>query len=330
MKIHCLRACILLTIFIASCKKDSMQVDPEINGTVSSWVAVPELAGRDIASLAASNSSIVAVGRYVDSLYRSTDRGKTWVPVPLTIGSSAPSVYASNDILTVTYPRLQISTDNGNSWNDVTNKFIGRVRKLSVNTSAAVNNILFAGMEEDGIFTSADYGQTWIAASNGLSSHLVYTMAEQGTKMFAGTIASVEDGVRKNGGLFVSSTNGTLWTSLGIPGTSVSIYAFAVHDNFIVASLMGDSSIYRSADNGATWTRAVTGQLYECTSLAILGDNVFAGCWGDGIFGSTDRGASWSSYTSDLPSLSISSIALSDSTIFVGTKHGVWKRKLVM
>jgi hypothetical protein len=40
----------ILSLFITSCKKDSMQVDAEINGTVYSWVAVPELAGRDIAS----------------------------------------------------------------------------------------------------------------------------------------------------------------------------------------------------------------------------------------------------------------------------------------
>ena len=305
-----------------------MQVDSEINGTVSSWVAVPELAGRDIASLAASNSSIFAVGSSADSLYRSTDNGKTWNPLPLAIGRFFPLVYASNTIIAVTYPRLQISTDNGNSWNDVTNKFIGRVRKLSVNTSAVVNNIVFAGMEEDGIFTSADWGHTWTAASNGLNSLSIYTMKEQGTKMFAGTIASIQDGVPKNGGLFVSANNGVEWTSLGPPGASVSIIAFAVHDNFLVASLLEDSSVYRSVDNGATWVRAETAQLHGCTSLAIFGELTFAGCPGYGVFRSTDKGASWSSYTSNLPNLEISSIAISDSTIFVGTKRGVWKRKL--
>ncbi len=327
MTIRLLVATFILGMFIASCKKDSMQVDSEIIGTVSYWVAVPELAGRDIASLAASNFSIFAVGRYSDSLYRSTDYGKTWIPLHLTVGSSAPSVYASNNIITVTYPRLQISLDNGNSWNDVTNKFIGRVRKLSVNTSAVMNNVLFAGMEEDGIFTSADFGQTWTQASNGLNSLIVYTLAGQGTKMFAGTIASIQDGVQKNGGLFVSSNNGGQWTSLGLPGGSVSISAFAVHDNFLVASLWGDSSLYRSTDNGTTWMRAATAQLHGCTSLAILGEISFAGCPGYGVFRSTDKGASWTSYTSDLPNLEISSIAISDSTIFVGTKRGVWKRK---
>jgi photosystem II stability/assembly factor-like uncharacterized protein len=150
-------------------------------------------------------------------------------------------------------------------------------------------------------------------------------MKEQGTKMFAGTIASIQDGATKNGGLFVSANNGVQWTSLGPPGTSVSINAFAVHDNFLVASLMEDSSIYRSVDNGTTW---MSTQLHECNSLAIFGDNIFAGCPGYGIFRSTDKGASWNSYAPDLPNLAIASIVISDGTIFVGTNSGVWKRKL--
>lgn len=295
--------------------------------TLHAWISVPELTGKDIASLAASNSSLFALVRS-DSLYRSTDSGKSWVRLPLAVNSAFANVHVHNNSVIVTYPNIQVSSDNGNLWSDVTNNLAGKVGKLSVNTATMANNILFAGMEEDGILSSTDFGGSWAPASSGLQSPIIYSMAEGGSFVYAGALSAVVGGVQKEGGLFVSTNNGVQWTPLGLAGDTASICTFAVHENFLIASLLKDSGVYRSSDNGISWSPVHTTQLRGCNSFTTIGTAIAAGCYGNGIYLSSDNGVSWSSFTSDLPNLEIYSIAACDSTIFVGTKQGVWKRKL--
>ena len=64
-------------------------------------------------------------------------------------------------------------------------------------------------------------------------------------------------------------------------------------------------------------------------SLAISGNNIFAGGYIGGIFLSTDNGNSWAEKNTGLTITSIRSLAISGNNIFAGTRGGgIFKTKL--
>ncbi|HTY37772.1 MAG TPA: YCF48-related protein, partial [Bacteroidota bacterium] len=101
---------------------------------------------------------------------------------------------------------------------------------------------------------------------------------------------------------------------------------FSAGDGIIVAGAADPTqqpSIARSTDNGVTWlfvTNTIlpssfcadsAGNLY-CTSSSSFGQN--------GVFRSTDRGVDWNSISSDLPALSLTSVACGpDGSLYVGS-----------
>ena len=62
----------------------------------------------------------------------------------------------------------------------------------------------------------------------------------------------------------------------------------------------------------------------------MSGSKIFAGTWGDGVFLSTNNGASWTAVDSGLPENTVVlSLAISGGTIFAGAGGtGVWRRPL--
>src|SRR5436305_389356 len=73
-----------------------------------------------------------------------------------------------------------------------------------------------------------------------------------------------------------------------------------------------DSGVYRSSDNGTTWTPPNKSDLsYDAAkSLGMIGTNLVAGSNGYGIFFSTDNGINWTLASSDLESKNVDIYAL--------------------
>jgi hypothetical protein len=124
----------------------------------------------------------------------------------------------------------------------------------------------------------------------------VRRLVASGTNLFAGTYP---------GGLFLSTDNGTSWTqdnaplgedSLGfgevtallVSGTN--LFAASFNDN-VIEHVPSNNGVFRSTDNGTTWTAANTGLCLNVRALAVSGTNLFAG--GSGVFLSTNNGTSW-------------------------------------
>jgi len=59
-------------------------------------------------------------------------------------------------------------------------------------------------------------------------------------------------------------------------------------------------------------------------ALAVIGDTIFAGTNGGGIFRSTDNGTNWIAVDSGLPGYNVNSVAVSGGTIFAGTEGGLF------
>jgi photosystem II stability/assembly factor-like uncharacterized protein len=86
--------------------------------------------------------------------------------------------------------------------------------------------------------------------------------------------------------------------------------------------------MYRSIDQGNSWTRSDTGFPSKGTvnDFAKFGDILYAGTGADGVFASYDDGQSWTGISLGLPSaIQINAIAAISNTLLIGTfQNGVF------
>ncbi|MGA7159714.1 MAG: T9SS type A sorting domain-containing protein [Bacteroidota bacterium] len=163
-----------------------------------------------------------------------------------------------------------------------------------------------------GIYLSTNNGATWTSTDFGiLYKTLCFTV--KGSEFFAGTT---------NKGVIVSSDSGKTWTQCN-PAFSATVNALAIKDSIIFA---GGTGMFRSTDDGASWTTIENGLGYgqtTVTGLAVTEGKVLASTYA-GVVLSTDNGNDWSGLVStDSVNGVTNCIAAIDSTVLVGWNGGV-------
>ncbi|MFH0864796.1 MAG: T9SS type A sorting domain-containing protein [Bacteroidota bacterium] len=158
-------------------------------------------------------------------------------------------------------------------------------------------------------YTNAQWQQT-----NGPYTGSIRSLAVIDTNIFAGSYGC---------GVSVSNNNGASWTSVNNGLTNNYVMALGVGGTDILAGT-GDG-LFLSTNNGSSWI--VLNDSLWVQALAVSGTNIFVGGGTDnnmGVYLSTNNGASWTLVNNGLTDLSIRSIAIFGSNIFVGTNSGVF------
>ncbi len=134
---------------------------------------------------------------------------------------------------------------------------------------------LYAGTIGGGVFKSTDGGQSWTAVNFGLTSRIVTSLAIDPTRpntLYAGTIG---------GGVFKSIDGGQSWTAansglpvISFPSIPPIVSALAIDPSSpdtIYAGVFGTSTdgVFKSTDGGASWTNSV---LFNTPVLAMVID----------------------------------------------------------
>ena len=194
---------------------------------------------------------------------------------------------------------VYLSANNGENWSQTSfNSQPGNVLLID-----GLN--IFVGTS-GGVFRSTNNGLNWtkLASINGS----VWALAVYGSYIFAGTNFQL--------GVYRSTDYGMNWTQTTLNNAEIS--SLAVIGNNLIAGDWGSSSVFRSTDNGNNWMQIPVGgtAVDVVLSLAVLGNNIFAGTDNAGVFRSTNYGVNWINI--GLNAKGISSLTVKDNNIFAG------------
>ncbi len=222
-------------------------------------------------------------------LFRSSDGGDSWTPVPgfeTSGGILTLSVQGTHAIAGTAGGGVYVSSDTGGTWSPSNAGLPLTVDDLSVPVSVAAgpDYIVFAStFDSSDMFKSTDLGASWLRDSTGLpSGEPVQVLYNDGATIYAGI----------NSDLYQSTDLGGSWSY--VSSTPNSVIRSILNDGSTLFS-GGSSGLFASSDGGIGWTR-ISGRLGEVVvnGLAMWGPDIFAGTFVAGVFKSTDNGSAWS------------------------------------
>jgi BNR/Asp-box repeat len=208
---------------------------------------------------------------------------------------------------------------------------------------ASGNNILAGtynrALSEAYIYISNDNGYNWH-----LDSTFHVKSISPDTHLYIGTpviffdgegylLAGIQGGFSQ-GTIYISTNNGVSWSNERVswPKADSSFGSENVNDftaigeNIYAGTNVG---VYSSADYGINWAAVNNGLNYDdydstyhhapqVLRVAAVGENLFAGTSGGGVFESSNGGESWAAMNSGLSSLSIYGLTVIESDLFCG------------
>src|SRR5262249_39880149 len=139
------------------------------------------------------------------------------------------------------------TTDGGLSWS---RRQFGSpaVYVIAVAVDPLSPNIVYAGTQNEGLFKSTDYGDTWKSVGSGVSviTYLTPDPTQSG-RLFASTSTA----------FFLSEDGGATWTNvLNMPAWTVTIDPQKPSTVYATTRTRG---VFRSSDGGRTWQEINSG-----------------------------------------------------------------------
>ena len=328
---------------------DTLEISPKFS--TSQWTqADGPQGGTALDIFATPEKTLYAVTP--SGIYRLTADETAWtlIDTSVPIGASRMPMAASEDTLyIVSADAVFTSTDAGGTWNVFCPRPKGHAIGLIIiddaqRHSSQTHPAMYLALEDKGVFRSTDAGAQWALLSHGLTDKSVSALAAIGNTVFAGT----------SSGLY--RLNSGTWEQLPVAASEV-IHSLVAHENnlYVVTghtlftlglleSKLKDkgqiirghnassSSIFHSADLGASWTeitpknkspfvRTPTGM-----QLVVAGETLLL--LGVAELRSTDGGQTWTDLGLDRDLFTrgdFSTVAIDEHTFYNVSASGVYR-----
>ncbi len=179
------------------------------------------------------------------------------------------------------------SSNNGVSWR--------RSEALSdsgefIQTVTFFNGRLYAGTATSGVFTSSNFGASWVQANSGLvglGSMSITTFARQSGRLIVGT---------EGAGTFFLNPDMLSWTAFGgLPlNISGSVYAMTTIDDTVIAGAGINGTLYRLVPGSTQWSEILFtgGRNVGAMGFTRMNGELFA-VTTNGAYRSSDNGMHW-------------------------------------
>ncbi|HWF44279.1 MAG TPA: hypothetical protein VG537_06530 [Candidatus Kapabacteria bacterium] len=262
----------------------------------------------DAPSLVASGNNLFAL-TLKNGILRSSDNGATWTPINtgLPIPDVGTLAIGGTNLFAGTGYGVFRSTNNGDSWTEV-NSGLGDTNIRAI----AINGGTIAAATSGGVFISSNNGTDWIGINVGLVNPSMLTFGGSESNLFAGT---------ERGGLIRSTDHGANWA---VSNAGLNSFTGVTSFTSIGSTLFGTTGwsgqVIRSTNNGASWNKVFTYEIYHVSSLAVIDTDLFVGTL-LGVFRSTDSGTSWAptSTSSEQEFGDVIALAAQGTNLFAGT-----------
>lgn len=269
-----------------------------------------------------NNGTNLFAAVYGQGIFISNDNGDNWTKVDsslvdaFSLANIGSTIFAGNSSVPVR--SVFRSTNNGANWTNILTTLYGPY-------FGVIGSTLFAGSCGGGpIRRSMDYGDNWEPVNNGITQSSVTNFGTFNSEIFAAT---------DYGHLFRSIDLGDHWTETAYSGNTI----LSIHKNenalFVGTQTEGDihGSVYYSTDDGQNWTNTGLDNylgIFSCniTSILSVGDKIFVGTNGYGVFLYMNDGSGWTNV--GLDNLAAWQLIIIDDELIAGTSSGVWKRPL--
>lgn len=300
-----------------------------------SWAPTSALRSPFIEAVAVSpdfgNDQTAVAGTTDSGLHMTYDGGERWErrmfwgEHPTVTALAFSPFYADDETIAAgTDGRgVYISDNRGGSWNGYGPELAdAQITALAVAPHSA--DVLFAGAVEGGIMRSVDQARSWSAGAGLPDDATVLGIAMSPTFL--------DDGLALAGtemhGLYRSQDHGTSWNAVDDVPSNWPINAVTVVGGADGAAIaVAGNTLWRSADDGATWKRVRLRGARSASLLALAtgADGVvLAGVNGAGVIRSVNGGQKWAASSNGLTSLPILALQPSpdfarDGVILAGT-----------
>jgi photosystem II stability/assembly factor-like uncharacterized protein len=266
-------------------------------------------------SVAVDKNNNLYAGSYSGQVFISPDGGTTWKSSVVGIASAIVSsfsfgngskVYAGSD-----GEGMFVSADVGLTWTP-----IGTGINFPIVTSTLVDSRghLLAGTYGDGVYNSNDQGAVW--SWIGLIDYPAYYPSGNGVDTAAGVSGNF---LRVNALVAGLGTRVFIGTDQGMYYDSLVIDSL-VNDSTGKFIRLDTGRTDWFIDTVGTHH----GRLFVQTMVATADGHIFAGTYGSGIYRSTNDGATWSRRDSIPATANVQSLAIDDSGyVYAGTTTGI-------
>lgn len=306
----------------------------------------------EILTLSAHNGSLYAGG--IQRLFTTDDGGETWnIIADLNYSPVAAVIVSDEDIYISFFSKTFHSADHGVNWT--------MISEAGFDCLAKQNNYIFAAGCYNFYRADAKFDHIFKRIGEGMKTLTISEIYEKDGELYCLAKGEVPDYITpKEYFMVATSTDGVSWVPkknldfyfsggfyqsksdtiyYGYDGNKIAKQTlnssfFKTYDspaNVSCFAFSGDTifcgssqGVHFSADYCQSWTRCNDGiWSYDITDLLMVNDTLFASTRDQGVFRSTNRGASWSEARQGIINMNVNKLKFLQGKIYAFTDTGL-------